>query len=299
MTLTVPKKDPEAFPLHSPAGATPRFHEQCFIGELCNKETDNITGIECECPGYEIERLLLKCNNPDTTNPAHAHTFPTIFPRVQDSRQLFSTPMFMHTNQPRIPSTEIPSSNFTMNSTRAQLASSYSPGRAQFENKTSLVPGFSTSSRNCDAFAATSSAEVISSPTVNTKIAAIFPRVQDSRQLFSTPMFMHTNQPRIPSTEIPSSNFTMNSTRAQLASSYSPGRAQFENKTSLVPGFSTSSRNCDAFAATSSAEVISSPTVNTKIAAIARGNKAAVKRGHNVMVYPAFLILIQKVIIRN
>lgn len=173
VTLTVPKKDPEAFPLHSPASSTPRFHEQCFIGELCNKETDNITGIECECPGYEIERLLLKCNNPDTTNTVHAHTFPTIFPRVQDSRQLFSTPMFMHTNQPRIPSTEIPSSNFTMNSTRAQLASSYSPEHAQFENKTSLVPGFSTSSRKYDAFVTTSSAEVISSPTVNTKIAAI------------------------------------------------------------------------------------------------------------------------------
>lgn len=146
MTLTVPKGDPEAFPLLFPAGSIPRFHEQCFIGEPCNKEIDNITGIECECPGYEIERLLLKCNNQNVAIPEHA---------------------------------------------------------------------------------------------------------------------------------------------------------QFENKTNLVPGFSTSSRNYDAFVTTSSAEVISSPTVNTKIAAVERGNKAAVERGHTVMVYLAFLILIQKVIIRH
>lgn len=173
MTQTVPEGDPETLPLLSPAGSTPRFDEHCFIAEPCNKETDNITEIECECPGYEIERLLLKCNNPDTTNLAHAHTFPTIFPLVQDSRRLFSTPMLMHSTQPPIPSTEIASSNLNMNSTRAQLASSYSLEHAQFGNKTNLVPGFSTSSKHCDAVVTTSSAEVISSPTVNIETAAI------------------------------------------------------------------------------------------------------------------------------
>lgn len=167
VTHAVPGGDPEELPLSSTKGTTQACQSHCSIGEKCNKETDDVTEKECECPGYAINRLMSKCETPITPNLAHAHTYTTSFSREQDSLRLYYTPMFVNSTQPRILSTEMVLSDITVGSTGTHSVSTHVPEHAQIGNKTSLIPGRSSSLKLYSAVLSTSTS------TVKNEVAAI------------------------------------------------------------------------------------------------------------------------------
>ena len=164
MSQTVPGESPKALPLRYSAGTKLGCESRCVFGGKCRNHTNDVTGKECECPGYGIKEMI--CNV--GAHLEHGRKITTSFSSVFNSFSVYSTEM-------------APS---MVSSSRTQSASD-PPVHAQYVEKSSSVPGNSSSSKQHDSFPVLSSstarvspllfssAEVTFSSSVDNKIAAM------------------------------------------------------------------------------------------------------------------------------
>ena len=183
---SVTGKSPKALPLQSSEGTGQICDSSCAFGGKCSHHTDDVTGKECECPGYGIQELM--CKRPVST----AHTIKTSFSSGFNSTHVSPikvTPALFSASQVRVLSTATSSSNVVKTSSRTQSVSvrvhaqyvdvgvlhqeSSEAGNSSFSNQHGPVPVRSSSVSQVSPPPSPSTVVGFGSSSVNNEVAAM------------------------------------------------------------------------------------------------------------------------------